>query len=212
MASSKQRMKTSLLLLVVGFVLTLSIGFYLTTTIFKQVPVLQTTQALIPGQRITSSDLRITEIPAKANANTIASSALQTIIAHWSASQAVPAGTFLNPSDLALRFSKNDSMVYITPQTAPPDLQAGDVVDVLAPAPTQNTVNSTTPTTLPYDVVVAPRVTIINVPTAGSSSSSNSGFELAVPNKYVAALVAAEQHNNLAVIMVSPDSTPIPAP
>lgn len=204
--ASKRNVK-SLAALAAGLaILAMALVFYLQTHVFKEEAILETTQTLIAGQPITASDLRAISVPASVAVHGINASYAADIIAHWSPSLPIPAGSILATTSISIHHPKGDITVYITPTDMPPNASPGDTVDLLAPSPTAQ--NSQTE--LPADIPIATDVPIIDI--LPSSSGSSVGIEVALPPSDVSTVAAAQAADHIAVVFSSPGQPRIPIP
>ncbi|ACU52991.1 hypothetical protein Afer_0016 [Acidimicrobium ferrooxidans DSM 10331] len=185
--------------------------YYLETRVFREVQIVEAAAELLPGQPIARSELTVVTTPAQiaSGSGVVLAGALDALSSgSYTVSVPVAPGAPLEVRELAKRPPRGERVLYFTPQVAPPNLEAGSVIDILVPQP--STVQTQSSAHVPYDVPVATGVTVLSVTHPSSGSSGSLGIEVALPPAEVAAAAAAATSSQCVVVFSFPGARPVP--
>jgi hypothetical protein len=169
-------------------------------------PVLALVRPVAAGQVITAADLQTVRVSAAGPVSLVAASR-QAAVAGSTAAVSMPAGTLLTGSDIGTAPPVKGQVrlgVALKPGQYPPDLAAGQDVDVLA-TPASGTTGSSSsgsgssPAALPVGEAVVLSVSLASA----ASSSGDTVVELQVPADAMPQVAAANAAGQIALATIS---------
>jgi len=170
-------------------------------------------QQLVPGETLNSHDLTVASIPQASLSNGMIPAAAFQQVADEIVSVSVPKGAPVLTTELTPRLAHGDRVFAITPAIVPPNLVAGDTVDVYAPLQAQQgtasgqNLNTTYQAPTPY-MPVATAVPVLAVITP--QNGGNPEVEIEVPPSEVSEVASVASSNQLEIAFAPPGAKPVP--
>jgi hypothetical protein len=169
-------------------------------------------EQLVPGETLNSHDLNVASIPQASLSNGMIPAVAFPQIADEIVSVSVPKGAPVLTTELTPRLVHGDRVFAIAPAIVPPNLVAGDTVDVYAPlqvqqgtAGNQNSTTYQAPT--PY-IPVATAVPVLAV--LAPQGGGNTEIEIEVPPNEVSEVASVASSDQLEIAFAPPGAKPVP--
>jgi hypothetical protein len=166
-------------------------------------PVLALSEPVAAGQVITAADLEVVRVSAAGPVSLVAASR-QTQVAGSTAAVSMPAGSLLTGSDIGTPPPVDGQVrlgVALKPGQYPPDLAAGQDVDVLA-TPAAAASGSSSSAGAPAALPVGEAVVLSVSPAAASSGSGDTVVEIQVPADAMPQVAAANAAGQIALATI----------
>jgi hypothetical protein len=167
-------------------------------------PVLALAQPVTAGQVITAADLEVVRVSAAGPVSLVPASR-QAEVAGSTAAVSMPAGSLLTGSDIGTPPPGKGQVrlgVALKPGQYPPDLAAGQDVDVLATPASGTSGSSAGPGSTGAALPVGQAVVLSVSPASASSSSGETVAELQVPQDAMPQVAAASAAGQIALAAI----------
>jgi len=181
----------------------------------QTVDIVVAAKPLVPGEVPTKSDLAVEAVPQQSVTPGMIPVANVRVLNNQVVTTTIPQNAPVLVSELAPHLRGNYRVFVLTPSVIPPNLTAGDTVDIYAPLQAQASGSSSGSSNAPMSYTApAPYIPVATaIPVLAVIPSSNGGssqLEIEVPPNEASDIAAVADSSNLVIAFAPPNAKPVP--